>query len=105
MKSIMKTIDNRFNLSYEETFNSSRNINIRRKLIPELRQSLAPNYHPTVRQITRWLGSLHKSRRSQLNLRKSGKDGMDSRRVHANNRSNDVCNVIRWQIKSSIKLI
>jgi hypothetical protein len=94
MKLILKTIEKKHDLDYEETFNSARNIRIRRKLVPELRKSLEPNFRPSVRQITRWLGSLHKSRRSQLSLKKSGRDGVDSRRVHTNNRSNDVCNVI-----------
>lgn len=100
MKSILKTINEKFNLNYNETFNSSKNIKIRRKLIPEIRKSLAPNYRPTFKQVTRWLNSLHKSRRSKLNLKKSGKDSMDSRRVHANNRLNDVCNVIQRQINN-----
>lgn len=98
MKSILKTLDEKFNLNYNETFNSTKNIKIRRKLIPEIRKSLAPNYHPSFNQVTRWLSSLHKSRRSKLNLKISGKNNMDSRRVHANNRLNDVCNVIQWQI-------
>ena len=95
MKTILKTIDPKFKLDYNETFNSSKNIKIRRSLIPELRKSLAPNYRPSILQITTWLSSLHKSRRSQMSLKKSGKDAKDSRRVHANNRSNDVCGVIR----------
>jgi hypothetical protein len=95
MKTILKTIDPKLDLNYDETFSSSKNIKIRRKLIPELRKSLAPNYRPTNNQITKWLSSLHKSRRSQTILKKTGKDAKDSRRVHANNRSNDVCDIIR----------
>jgi hypothetical protein len=94
MKTILKTIDPKLKLDYDETFNSTKNIKIRRSLIPELRKSLAPNYRPSINQITTWLSSLHKSRRSQMSLKKSGKDTIDSRRVHANNRSNDVCGVI-----------
>lgn len=90
MKSILKTLDARFNLDYNETFNSAKNLKIRRQLIPEIRNSLAPNYQPSFNQVTRWLSSLHKSRRSKLNLKMSGKDNMDSRRVHANNRLNEV---------------
>ena len=48
MKSILKTINPELNLNYDETFNCSENVNILRKLIPELRKSLAPNYHPSV---------------------------------------------------------
>ena len=90
MKAILKTIKPQLNLNYDETFNGAENIKIRRQLIPELRKTLSPNYRPSVKQLTRWLSSLHKSRRSQSQLRKSGKISEDNRRVHANNRSNDV---------------
>jgi hypothetical protein len=100
MKSILKTLNDKYNLNYNETFNSAKNIKIRRKLIPEIRKSLAPNYRPSFNQVTRWLSSLHKSRRSKLSLRISGKESMDNRRVHANNRLNDVCNVIQRQINN-----
>ncbi|CAB4434988.1 unnamed protein product [Rhizophagus irregularis] len=89
MKSILKTLNDKYSLNYNETFNSAKNIKIRRKLIPEIRKSLAPNYRPSFNQVTRWLSSLHKSRRSKLSLRTSGKESMDNRRVHANNRLND----------------
>jgi hypothetical protein len=62
MKLILKTSKPEFDLDYEETFNSQKNLNIRRKLIPELKKSLAPNFHPTVNQLTAWLASLYKSR-------------------------------------------
>ena len=100
MKSILKTLNDKYNLNYNETFNSAKNIKIRHKLIPEIRKSLAPNYRPSFNQVTRWLSSLHKSRRSKLSLRISGKESMDNRRVHANNRLNDVCNVIQRQINN-----
>jgi hypothetical protein len=100
MKSILKTLNEKYNLNYKETFNSANNIKIRRKLIPEIRKSLVPNYRPSFNQVTRWLNSLHKSRRSKLNLRISGKESMDNRRVYANNRLNDICNVIQRQINN-----
>jgi hypothetical protein len=95
MKAILKTIDKDKDLDYEQPFNSFLNNEIRRKLIPELKASLTPNFHPTVTQLTKWLNSLHKSRRSQLKLKKNGKFGEDQRRVHNNNR---VQEVIRIQI-------
>lgn len=91
MKAVLKTIKPIYHLNYEETFNGPENIKIRRELVPELIKSLRPTYKPSVQQITRWLSSLHKSRRSQAKLKKTGKISEDYRRVHANNRSNDVC--------------
>ena len=44
MKSILKTLNDKYNLNYNETFNSAKNIKIRRKLIPEIQKSLALNY-------------------------------------------------------------
>ncbi len=95
MKAILKTIDTEKDLNYEQPFNSSQNIEIRRKLISVLKASLIPDFHPTATQLTKWLNSLHKSRRSQLKLKKSGKFGEDQCRTHNNNR---VQEVIRIQI-------
>ncbi|UZO22131.1 uncharacterized protein OCT59_014501 [Rhizophagus irregularis] len=50
--------------------------------------------------VTRWLSSLHKSRRSKLSLRISGKESIDNRRVHANNRLNDVLEQTAQQLRS-----
>ena len=97
MKAILKTAKPELDLNYEATFNSLANVNIRRKLIPELQKSLKPNYRPSVTQLNRWLSSIHKSRRSRMKLKNSGKINEDNRRVHANNRSNDVCKLLQWQ--------
>ena len=94
MKTILKTIKPEHNLNYEETFNSPENIKIRCNLIPELRKSLMPNYQPSVKQITVWLNSLHKSHHSQIKLKRSGRINEDNYQVHTNNQSNDVCNII-----------
>jgi hypothetical protein len=90
MKAIIKTIDSEFCLDYSETFTSANNLSIRRKLIPELQKSLAPKYKPSIAQLTKWLNSLHKSRRATARMRNSGKISKDLRRQHANNRQNDV---------------
>ena len=90
MKIILKTIKPANNIDYNETFSSERNINIRRKLIPELRKAMLPHYKPSVGQLTKWLRSLHKSRRSQSKLKETGKITEDSHRVHRNNRTQDV---------------
>lgn len=90
MKSIMKTMDKKQDLDYDETFNSAKNLKICRRLVPELRKSMAPNYKPSTDQLTKWLRCLHKSRRSQRKIKNAGKSDKDQRRVHMNNRVNDV---------------
>jgi hypothetical protein len=90
MKTILKTITKEKDLDYESSFASNRNLNIRHRLIPELQKSMAPNYHPSANQLTNWLKSIHKSRHSRAALKKKGKDIQDQRRIHANNRLNDV---------------
>ncbi|RHZ62867.1 hypothetical protein Glove_334g23 [Diversispora epigaea] len=67
MKTIIKTIDSEF----------------------KLQKSLAPKFRPSVTQLTKWLNSIHKSRRATAQMRNSGKLPKDLRRVHANNRQND----------------
>ncbi|UZO28585.1 uncharacterized protein OCT59_022102 [Rhizophagus irregularis] len=83
---ILKTIKPNDNLDDNETFNSPKNVEIHSRLIPELRRAMFPNYKPSVAQLTNWLSALHKSRRSQTQLKKSGKSDEDSRRVHNNSR-------------------
>ncbi|CAB4403465.1 unnamed protein product [Rhizophagus irregularis] len=62
MKSILKTIDETQGLDYNETFNS---------------------------QLTKWLGCLHKSRRSHQRLMDRGKADENKYWVHSNNRVHD----------------
>ncbi|CAB5389105.1 unnamed protein product [Rhizophagus irregularis] len=52
MKMILKTIKPNDNLDDNETFNSPKNIEIRSRLIPELRRAMFPNYKPSVAQLT-----------------------------------------------------
>ncbi|RHZ78405.1 hypothetical protein Glove_165g33 [Diversispora epigaea] len=89
MKTIIKTINSEFSLNYDQTFTSANNCEIRHKLIPELQKSLAPKFRPSVMQLTKWLNSIHKSRRATVRMRNSGKLSKDLRRVHANNRQNN----------------
>jgi hypothetical protein len=51
---------------------------------------MSPKFKPSVMQLTNWLGSIHKSRRSQAKLRSSGRMNEDNRRIHNNNRLQDV---------------
>jgi hypothetical protein len=90
MKTILKTMPSKFDLDYDQTFMSKTNVDIRKQLIPELVKSLKPNFNPTYDQLTKWLMSLHKSRRSRNNYKKKGKLDNDDRRLHANGRMNDV---------------
>ena len=92
MKMILKTIDPKRDLDYNETFNSEKNIKIRRSLVAELRKGLAPKFRPSIGQLMSWLSCLHKSRRSQRRLKNNGKIGEDRRRVNANSRLQDVRN-------------
>lgn len=96
MKAILKSINKEDDLIYEETFNSPGNLKVRGRLIDELRKSMAPKYHPSVNQLTKWLSSIHKSRRSQAKLRSTGKIEGDHRRIHGNSRLNDVCNSLKF---------
>ncbi|RHZ61249.1 hypothetical protein Glove_349g36 [Diversispora epigaea] len=89
MKTIIKTINPEFSLNYNETFTSVNNYKICCKLIPELQKSLTSKFRPSVTQLTKWLNSIHKSRRATARMRNSGKLPKDLRRVHANNRQND----------------
>ncbi|RHZ85210.1 hypothetical protein Glove_70g2 [Diversispora epigaea] len=89
MKTIIKTINSEFNLNYNQTFTNANNCEIRRKLIPELQKSLAPKFRPSVMQLTKWLNSIHKSRRATARMRNFEKLLKDLRHVHANNQQND----------------
>jgi len=90
MKTVLKTMSAKWDLDYDETFTSDKNIKVRRSLIPELKRVLAPNFRPSASQLTNWLSCLHKSRRSKNKIRRSGKSVAESRRVHNNNRVQDV---------------
>lgn len=51
MKAIMKTISDEFDLNYDLTFSSTENLEIRRRLIPELKKSLLPQFKLSVAQL------------------------------------------------------
>ena len=55
MKVVLKTISSKDNLDYDKPFNSEKNAALRRRLILELRKFLAPNFQPSVDQLTNWL--------------------------------------------------
>jgi hypothetical protein len=70
MKSILKDINPKLDLDYDETFTSEKNTKIRRSLVKELRKDLAPRFRPSVGQLTSWLSCLHKSRQTQRKIKK-----------------------------------
>ncbi|CAB4440170.1 unnamed protein product [Rhizophagus irregularis] len=89
MKTILKTVPKTLDMNYNETFTSGANVEIRQKLVPELLNSLKLKYHPTYEQLTQWLRSLHKTRRSRNIYRNKGQLDDDNRRLLANNRLNE----------------
>lgn len=92
MKSILKTLRPELNLKANETFTSEANTEIRRKLVPELLKAMRPRYNPSYEQLKSWLQALHKHRRSRYMYRQKGKLDADNRRLHNNNRLNEVNN-------------
>lgn len=90
MKAILKTLPPEFELKSDETFTSESNDKILRKLVPELLNAMRPRYQPTYEQLNNWLKALHKHRRSRHNYQKKGDLDWDNRRIHKNNRLNEV---------------
>ncbi|RGB43636.1 hypothetical protein C1646_749651 [Rhizophagus diaphanus] len=82
MKTILKTMLAKFDLDYDQMFMSKINVNIRMN-------SLKLNFNPTYDQLTKWLMSLYKSRRSKNNYKKKKKLDSDDCHLHANERIND----------------
>ncbi|CAB5374338.1 unnamed protein product [Rhizophagus irregularis] len=89
MKSILKTIDETRGLDYNEMFSSVKNLKIRRKLVPKLRSPLTPCFPASNKQLTKWLGCLHKSRRSHQRLMDRRKADKNKYWVHSNNQVHD----------------
>ncbi|UZO00525.1 uncharacterized protein OCT59_011648 [Rhizophagus irregularis] len=89
MKSILKTINETRGLDYNKTFNSVKNLKICHKLVPELRSALSPCFSALNKQLTKWLGYLHKSRHSHQRLMDRGKADENKHWVHSNNRVHD----------------
>ena len=94
MKAILKTLPQEFEFKIDETFTSETNNKIRRKLIPELLKAMVPRYRPTYDQLNYWLKFLHKHRRSRYNYLQKGNIDRDNRRLHGNNRLNEVSKLL-----------
>jgi len=90
MKVLLKTIPKKYALKVDEVFMSKNNQAILRKLVPELLRLLAPVYTPTRKEVWDWLGALHRHQRGQYKKAEAGTLDEDNRRIHANNRMNEV---------------
>ena len=51
MKTVLKTMSAKWDLDYDETFTSDKNIKAHRSLISELKRILVPNFHPLANQL------------------------------------------------------
>ena len=90
MKILLKTIPRKYQLNIDEVFLSPNNKQILNKLILELERLLAPAFTPTRKEIWDWLGALHRHQRGRHLKVEQGKIDEDNRRLHANNRMNEV---------------
>src|SRR2546430_5036444 len=102
MKTILKTLPNELLLKYDEKFTSESNANVLRQLIPRLLTSMKPRYSPSFKQIRDWLSALHKHRRARLLYGECGVLDKDNRRLHKNNRLNEVNYFFLFYFKTNI---
>ena len=89
MKSILKTVPKDLEMKYDEKFGSEINNEIMRDLIPRLVKSLK-RYNVTYSQVRGWLQALYKHRRVRYLYSKRSVLDQDNRRLHKNNRTNEV---------------
>ena len=89
MKTILKTLSEDFEMKYNEKFTSETNADILRDIIPRLVDALK-RYKVTYKQVKEWLQALHKHRRVRLLYSLRGTLDRDNRRLHKNNRTNEV---------------
>ena len=90
MKVLLKTILKKYDLKVDEVFMSKNNQSILRKLVSELLRLLALVYTPTHKEVWDWLGALHWHQRGRYKKAEAGTLDEDNRRIHANNRMNEV---------------
>ncbi|GBC47273.2 hypothetical protein GLOIN_2v1469591 [Rhizophagus irregularis DAOM 181602=DAOM 197198] len=90
MKMILKTFPIELELKYNEKFTSESNDEILRQVIPQLIEAMKPRYTPRYRQVKSWLSALHKHRRVRLLYKQRGTLDKDNRRLHQNNRLNQL---------------
>lgn len=89
MKIVLKTLPADLEMKIDQKFTSDENTEILRLLIPRLMAALK-RFGPTYTQIRSWLQALHKHRRGRLLYHQRGTLDRDNRRLHKNNRTNEV---------------
>jgi len=89
MKIVLRTVPKDLEMRYDEKFGSETNTEIMRDLIPRLVKSLKW-YKVTYSQVRGWLQALHKHRRVRYLYGKRGVLDRNNRRLHKNNRTNEV---------------
>ena len=89
MKSVLKTVPKDLEMKYDEKFGSEINTEIMRDLIPHLVNSLKW-YKVTYSQVRKWLQVLHKHRRVRYLYSQRDVLDCDNRRLHKNDRTNEV---------------
>jgi hypothetical protein len=90
MKAILKTLPKELDMKYNEKFRSEENARILEQLVPRLITSMRPRYKSSHKKVTKWLSSLHKHRRVRFLYKERGTLDKDNRRLHRNNRLNEV---------------
>lgn len=93
MKTILKTLPSNLDMNYDEKFGSESNTEILRTVIPRLVTALK-RYNTPYSKVREWLRALHKHRRVRLLYSQRGTLDRDNRRLHKNNRINEVNNLI-----------
>ena len=89
MKIILRIVPKDLEMRYNEKFGSETNTEIMRDLIPRLVKSLK-QYKVMYSQVRGWLQALHKYRWVRYLYGKHGILDRDNRRLHKNNRTNEV---------------
>jgi hypothetical protein len=98
MKSVLKTVPKELEMKYDEKFSSEINTEIMRDLIPRLVKSLK-RFKVTYSQVRGWLQALHKHRRVRYLYSQRGVLDRDNRRLHKNNRTNEINKLIFFKKK------
>lgn len=89
MKTILKTFPEELEMKYDERFTSEENTEILREIMPRIYEALK-RFRVTYKQIRNWLQALHRHRRVRLLYKQRGTLDKDNRRLHKNNRTNEV---------------
>jgi hypothetical protein len=100
MKTILKTFPSDLEMKYDQKFGSEENTEILREVIPRLVASLK-RYDTPYRKVKEWLNALHKHRRVRLLYSQRGTLDRDNRRLHKNNRINEVNNSLFFFYKKN----